>query len=109
MNNDLIRRSDVLAEIERIAPVGSKVVGSDAQMIAQMVRDLSAVRPGAVADAMIVENPDWKLYTEYRGDKPVAYRYGPEWVAMELYVEGGFKTPEEAKLRWLEWWEAHGE
>lgn len=50
----------------------------------------------------------WQLYTEYRGDTPVAYRYGPSWVAMELYCEGGFKTPEEAKLRWLEWWEAHG-
>lgn len=50
----------------------------------------------------------WQLYTEYRNGEPAGYRYGPDWVAMELYVEGGFKTPEEAKLRWLEWWEAHG-
>ena len=49
----------------------------------------------------------WQLYTEYRGDKPVAYRYGPDWVAMELYCAGGYATPEEAKLRWLEYWEAH--
>lgn len=54
------------------------------------------------------EEAGWQLYTEYRGDKPVAYRYGPSWVAQELLMEGGFKTPEEAKLRWLEWWEAHG-
>lgn len=52
------------------------------------------------------EHPEWQLYTEYRGDKPHAYRYGPEWVAMQLYIEGGYKTPEEAKLRWLEYWEA---
>ena len=107
MRDDLIRRSDVLAEIKNIAPIGCKTVGSDAQMIMQMVEDLAAVRPGAIADAMIVENPDWQLYTKYRGETPVAYRYGPEWVAMELMMEGGYKTPEEAKLRWLEYWEAH--
>lgn len=53
------------------------------------------------------EEAGWQLYTEYRDGEPVGYRYGPDWVAMELYVEGGFKTPEEAKQRWLEWWEAH--
>ena len=49
----------------------------------------------------------WQLYIEYRDGTPHAYRYGPEWVAMQLYMEGGYKTPEEAKLRWLEYWEAH--
>jgi len=53
----------------------------------------------------IVENPGWQLYTETRNGEPVAYRYGPEWVAMELMMEGGYRTPEEAKLRWLEYWE----
>ena len=47
----------------------------------------------------------WQLYTEYRGGEPIAYRYGPDWVAMQLYMEGGYRTPEEAKLRWLEYWE----
>lgn len=47
----------------------------------------------------------WQMYTEYRGGEPVAYRYGPEWVAMQLYMEGGFKTPEEAKAAWLREWE----
>lgn len=54
------------------------------------------------------ENEEWKLWVEMRGDEPVAYRYGPEWVGMQLFVDGGYKTPEEAKLRWLEYWEAHG-
>lgn len=54
------------------------------------------------------EQEGWQLYTKYRGDTPVAYRYGPSWVATALFVDGGYKTPEEAKLRWLEWWEAHG-
>ena len=44
---------------------------------------------------------EWSLYTEYRDGEAVAYRYGPEWVAMQLYVEGGYPTPEEAKLAWL--------
>lgn len=37
-----------------------------------------------------------EMYIEYRGDKPVAYRYGEEWVAMQLFMEGGYPTPEEA-------------
>ena len=37
-----------------------------------------------------------ELYIEYRGDTPVAYRYGEEWEAMRLSMEGGYKTPEEA-------------
>lgn len=48
---------------------------------------------------------EWQLYTEYCGDEPVAYRYGPAWVAMQLYVEGGYPTPEEAKVAWLREWE----
>lgn len=104
--DDLIRRSDVLREIKNIAPIGCKSVGSDAQMIMQMVEDLSPVRPGAMLEPMVVENPDWKLYTKEIGDVRVEYRYGPDWVAMELMMEGGYKTPEEAKLRWLEYWEA---
>lgn len=37
-----------------------------------------------------------ELYIKYRGDTPVAYRYGEEWEAMRLFMEGGYKTPEEA-------------
>lgn len=40
------------------------------------------------------------LYTLYRGDKPIAYRYGESWRAMQLMNEGGYKTPEEAKAAW---------
>lgn len=41
-----------------------------------------------------------QLYTKYRDGVPVAYRYGDEWVAMQLYMEGGYPTPEEAIKAW---------
>lgn len=41
-----------------------------------------------------------QMYTEYRNGEPVAYRYGEPWVAMQLYCEGGYKTPEEAIAAW---------
>lgn len=41
-----------------------------------------------------------QMYTKYRGDVPVAYRYGPSWVAMQLHMEGGYSTPEEAMAAW---------
>ena len=71
------------------------------------VADEAPVRKEVPPPAPFEENTEWQMYVEYRDGEPVAYRYGPDWVAMELLMEGGFKTPEEAKLRWLEWWEAH--
>ena len=56
-------------------------------------------------DKHIIPEPDdgeCHMYVEYRGDKPVAYRYGPSWVAWELYMEGGYPTPEEALEAWEE-------
>ena len=41
-----------------------------------------------------------KMYVEYRDGKPHSYLYGPSWKAMELYMEGGYPTPEEAKAAW---------
>lgn len=41
-----------------------------------------------------------QMYTLYHDDKPVAYRYGPPWVAQMLLMEGGYKTPEEAREAW---------
>ena len=40
------------------------------------------------------------LYTQYRNGKPVGYRYGEPWVAMQLAIEGGYKTPKEAMEAW---------
>lgn len=37
-----------------------------------------------------------QMYTKYCDGRPVAYRYGESWVAVQLYCEGGYKTPEEA-------------
>ena len=50
-----------------------------------------------------------KMYILYRGKKPVAYRYGPEWVAQQLLMEGGYKTPEEAKEAWRKYAEQRKE
>ena len=44
-----------------------------------------------------------ELYIEYRNGVPVAYRYGEEWVAMELYMEGGYKTEAEAREAWAKY------
>lgn len=41
-----------------------------------------------------------QMYIKYRDGVPVAYRYGEEWVAMQLHMEGGYKTPEEAIEAW---------
>ena len=47
------------------------------------------------------------LYTLYQNDVPVAYRYGEPWRATQLMMEGGYKTPEEAKAAWKKEQEAH--
>lgn len=40
------------------------------------------------------------LFVEYRDGKPAAYRYGEPWVAMQLFVEGGYPTEEAARAAW---------
>lgn len=42
------------------------------------------------------------LYIKYDGNgKPLAYAFGPEWVAMAMYMDDmGFKTEDEAVLYW---------
>ena len=45
---------------------------------------------------------DWQLYEMRWADgSPSEYRYGPEWAAQQLLMEGGYPTPEEAKAAWL--------
>ena len=41
-----------------------------------------------------------KMYVDYLDGKPRSYLYGPSWKAMELMMEGGYPTPEEAKAAW---------
>ena len=43
---------------------------------------------------------DCKMYAEYIDGRPAAYRYGEEWVAQQLLMEEGYKTPEEAIEAW---------
>lgn len=96
MSDDLIRRSDVLAEIKNIAPIGCKSVGSDAYLIMRMVEDLAAVEPEEPLIPVVQEKMFTKEYPSGRKE----YRYGPEWVAMQLFMEGGYDTPEEARRAW---------
>lgn len=41
-----------------------------------------------------------KMYVKYVDGKPYQYRYGESWRAMQLHVDGGYPTPEEAKAAW---------
>lgn len=41
-----------------------------------------------------------QMYIEYRNGKPHAFRYGEKWVAMQLYIEGGYPTEAEAIAAW---------
>ena len=50
-----------------------------------------------VGTAAILAEEELKLYTKEYGDGRKEYRYGPEWVSWELFMEGGYATPEEAK------------
>ena len=50
----------------------------------------------------VPEDEECRMYVDYRDGVAVGYRYGPEWVGMQLYMEGGFKTPEEARKAWEE-------
>lgn len=40
------------------------------------------------------------MYILCRDGVPVAYRYGEEWVAQQLFMEGGYPTREEAIAAW---------
>ena len=40
------------------------------------------------------------MWTEYVDGKPVAYRYGDDNAGLMLFLEGGFKTKEEAMAAW---------
>ena len=46
------------------------------------------------------------LFTEYRNGKPVGYRYGEPWVALQLAMEGGYPTEQEAREAWERYKEA---
>ena len=41
-----------------------------------------------------------KMYIKYVDGNPYQYRYGESWRAMQLHVDGGFETPEEAIAAW---------
>ena len=46
---------------------------------------------------------EFQMYVENRDGNPVAYRYGEPWVAQQLLMEGGYSSPELAKLMWSEY------
>lgn len=41
-----------------------------------------------------------KMYVKYVDGKPYQYRYGESWRSMQLMVDGGYDTPEEAMAAW---------
>lgn len=46
------------------------------------------------------EDTGLQMYVEYRNGVATKYRYGEPWRAMQLYVDGGYDTPEEAIAAW---------
>ena len=46
---------------------------------------------------------DLKLYEKHNGSNPVEYGFGPEWVAMAMYMDDypRFYTEDEAVLYWF--------
>ena len=47
--------------------------------------------------------PDLKLYEKHNGTNPVEYGFGPEWVAMAMYMDDypRFYTEDMAVLYWF--------
>lgn len=52
------------------------------------------------AEKVLYPEEQLKLFTKRWDDGRVEYRYGPEWVMMQLFMEGGYATPEEARKAW---------
>lgn len=53
-----------------------------------------------MSDELLYPGEVLKLFVKEFPSGRKEYRYGPEWVAMQLYMEGGYATPEEAKAAW---------
>ena len=100
---ELIYKEDVLKFLDGRIKECVDMNSMDNSYLNAEIATLQGVRE--VVKGLIGVGADWKLWVENRDGKPYAYRYGPEWVGMQLFMEGGYKTPEEAKLRWLEYWE----
>lgn len=94
MGDDLIRRGDVLALLEKLG------LGAADEWGMGYDRALDDVRDGCIAIPSVTERKDWHLYEKRMGNRR-EYRYGPEWQATALWVDGGYPTPEEAKIAWL--------
>lgn len=92
MNNDLISRK---AAQEAILKCGAIMFNPDKEIAVKALESVPAVSAQTTGE--------YHLYTEYRDGKPFAYRYGEPWVAQQLLMEGGYKTPEEAEEKWLEY------
>ena len=96
MNDDLISRK---AAQEAILKCKEIMFNPDKEIA---VKALESV-PAAEADIRDQTTEEYHLYTEYRDGKPYSYRYGEPWVAQQLLMEGGYKTPEEAIEKWFKY------
>ncbi len=53
-----------------------------------------------MSEYMVMPVEQMKLFTKVCSDGRKEYRYGPECVAQQLLMEGGYATPEEAVAEW---------
>lgn len=98
MNDDLISRK---AAQEAILSCEAILFNPDKEIAAKALESVPVISGQ--------DTGEYHLYTEYRDGKPFAYRYGEPWVAQQLLMEGGYKTPEEAKDMWLEYLKSRGD
>ncbi len=99
--DDLIRRSDVLMLLDHLI---RECVGMnknvDNVLLDAEIATIKDVVEKVVALPVVKTEEECHLYEKRMGDRR-EYRYGPDWVASQLWIEGGFPTPEEAKAAWL--------
>lgn len=96
MDNDLIHRNELLAELERLETV-CECPGIDFSELRKVIAKIPAVME---PEEPLIPVTQEKLFVKEYPSGRKEYRYGPEWVAMQLFMEGGYATPEEAKQRW---------
>ena len=99
---DLIRRSEVLNFLDhRIRECVAMNCTTSVALNAE-IATLQGVRKVVENMEVVDEAEECHLYEKVFGDgERREYRYGPEWVAQQLFMEGGYPTPEEAKAAWL--------
>ncbi len=88
MNDDLIRREDVL-----------RLLRDPRRLVPLVAKDIQEI-PSASPEEKLYPEERLKLFTRKFPDGRTEYRYGTEQAAIQLIQEGGYDTPEKAMSAW---------